>query len=468
MQMFNLYYCQDDLNQFTTITYKKKLVTTTYDRKNCYKRTDIVKGDIVVFLKTLSHELCVGRIVKIEEEKWETMILNDESYHFQKRGKIVNADQALMAKATLREDFSSDEAFEFWGSSFKKYNYEITKGSPLFEMMSFDDLLNYIAQEKQKVIDNATECDLCQKHLHLVGNYVKDSTHYFSSINKYGDTLSYDVSHGVRHAYIDCKKMAIVKDNESIVLEHINYKNRESNPLSYKSALCYHEKVHVLDDGETLIEKELNNSLTQFDLSANIAIHNIAKRAIHNTKSVKSSKKDFKSAYTFIYPKEKRFCFESKKEDFEFLWRAYHNEVYYTLGDSKDLSIGSPRKKVVFMYKDVKISDVKSSLNLYQKLTAARNKYGNEIYNKKLAVLKAIFGEDAFPIWISRFRYICDADDDIEFWKPLIDTPSDYDKILLSDIAECFCYSDMPFGFKHNMSKSELEYFTIFADVLKY
>ena len=52
----------------------------------------------------------------------------------------------------------------------------------------------------------------------------KDNTHYFPTINKYGDTLLYDVSHGIRHVYIDCKNIATMKENGSIILEHIDYK----------------------------------------------------------------------------------------------------------------------------------------------------------------------------------------------------------------------------------------------------
>lgn len=107
---------------------------------------------------------------------------------------------------------------------------------------------------------------------------------------------------------------------------------------------------------------------------------------------------------------------------------------------------------------------------LQNKISLAKDKYGEEVYNKTLGQLRQEFGEDAFPVWISRFTDIDPSGHDSgpQSWRPLSKIPSDHEEIGLWTITESFCYKDSPLGYSRWLTTTQKEYFIAFSDALRY
>lgn len=107
---------------------------------------------------------------------------------------------------------------------------------------------------------------------------------------------------------------------------------------------------------------------------------------------------------------------------------------------------------------------------LYDKISEAKTKYGEEVYNLTLGQLRQEFGEDAFPVWISRFSDLDQSLPDLgpASWRPLDDIPYDHEQLELWTITESFCYKYTPLGYSKALNTTQRNYFIAFSDALRY
>lgn len=99
-------------------------------------------------------------------------------------------------------------------------------------------------------------------------------------------------------------------------------------------------------------------------------------------------------------------------------------------------------------------------MSVVEKITAAREKYGDEVYNKTLGQLRNEFGQEAFPEWIAMYE----PDED---GQPLMVCPFDHAKMPLWHITETYCYPEQSLPWSIVLNEGRNTYFQTFVQVLK-
>ena len=100
-------------------------------------------------------------------------------------------------------------------------------------------------------------------------------------------------------------------------------------------------------------------------------------------------------------------------------------------------------------------------MSVLEQITAARGKYGDDVYGKTLGELRGEFGELAFPVWLSKYE----GDED---GNPLPGVPRGHEKVALWQITEGLCYLNQALPRHILDDKEKLPYFTSFVQALKY
>lgn len=93
---------------------------------------------------------------------------------------------------------------------------------------------------------------------------------------------------------------------------------------------------------------------------------------------------------------------------------------------------------------------------VYRQMVAARQKYGDEVYNKTLSQLIEEFGKVIFPPWISKFNGCENPQDKINL------------EIQLGKITENFCYKGQSLGYEEFLTPGQKTYFQTFKKAFEY